>query len=164
MVRLINFSLLCLAFLISMGCAGVSKQAKSQVTFQGAFSEIQSNPDPHQNEVTMLGGKIVEIKSAQNESEITVLQMPLAYNDRPRNEEASQGRFLVRYDQFLDPAIFEIGKYLTVVGRINGREDRLIGEYMYTYPVLAPIETKLWGFETESGPDVHFGIGVGTWF
>jgi starvation-inducible outer membrane lipoprotein len=67
---------------------------------------------------------------------------------------------LIRAQQLLDPAVYTEGIAITVVGKLIGSEARKVGEFTYIYPVLEPIEIKLWHKEKGGGPSVHFGIGV----
>jgi len=160
-LRLLGICLVLLMF----GCAtGISQQARSQVTYHGSFSELQGAVDRHRGEIIILGGKIIETKGYQSASEITVLQLPLDRRDRPEDGDRSEGRYLVRSGQFLDPAIYEKGTLLTVVGRLSGSEVRAVGGFPYVYPVVEPIELRSWPRGRRSSPDLHFGIGVGTWF
>jgi outer membrane lipoprotein len=112
----------------------------------------------------MLGGKIIETTGSETFSAITVLQLPLGRRDRPKDGDRSQGRYLVRSEEFLDPAIYEKGSLLTVVGRLSSSEVRSIGGFQYAYPLVEAIEIKLWPRAREAFPRVHFGIGVGASF
>jgi outer membrane lipoprotein len=112
----------------------------------------------------MLGGKIIETQGSEGNSEITVLHLPLKDNERPQDGDKTEGRFLVRTAQFLDPALYEKGTLLTVVGRVSGAESRMIGSFPYLYPALEMIEIKLWPPQQDRRPRLHFGIGVGTSF
>jgi len=139
---------------------GISKQARSQVTYSGGFSELQRNPDDHKDEVVLLGGKIIDTEVNAASSEIIVLQLPLGGGDRPEVGDQSKGRFLIRSKQLLDPALYKKGMAITVVGRLVGNETRTIDEFKYNYPVIEPIEIKLWSENRYGGPSVHFGFGV----
>jgi len=139
---------------------GISKQARSQVTFSGDFAELQRNPDDHKDEIVLLGGKIIDTKVNATSSEIIVLQLPLGGGDRPQVGDQSAGRFLIRSKQLLDPALYRKGMAITVVGRLVGNETRTIDEFKYNYPVIEPIEVKLWSEDKYGGPSVHFGFGV----
>ena len=155
---------ICVVFLI-LGCAaGISQQARSQVTYNGSFAGLQGATDEHIGEIVILGGKVIEAKGYPTFSEITVLQLPLGKKDRPQDGDRSDGRYLVRSEQFLDPAIYRRGGLLTVVGRLSSSEVRSIGEFQYVYPVVEAIEIKQWPQARKTFPSVHFGIGVGTWF
>jgi len=151
--------------MLVMGCAtGISKQSLSKVTYPGAFSDLQKTPDAYRGEVIMLGGKIVETNVSSTLSELTVLQLTLGNNGQPVNLDQSDGRFLVQSKQFLDPAIYQKGMLLTIVGKLEGSKVRAIGGFDYAYPLVEPIEIKLWPKEMQTGPRFHFGFGVGTTF
>ena len=93
---------------------------------------------------------------------MVVLQQPLDYSDRPLESDAYLGRFIVRSQGFLDPAVFRKGRLLSVVGRIRGVESRRIGEAEYAYPVLDPMDIRLWKPRPfRHGPVFHFGFGLG---
>jgi outer membrane lipoprotein len=162
MARRIASLLLIFLMVISAGCAsGISKQARAQVTYSGDFSALQKNPSPHRGQVAMFGGKIVETKPSPTASEITVLQLPLGTSDRPQDGDRSEGRFLLRSGQFLDPAIYRNGALLTVVGKITGSEVRPVGGFDYAYPVVEAIEIKLWAERSPASPGFSIGIGAG---
>jgi outer membrane lipoprotein len=152
--------------LVLLGCAsGVSKQARSLVTYHGSFAALQKAIDEYKGETVMIGGKALRTDASQSSSEIAVLQLPLDRSNRPKDSDSSEGRFLIRSDQFLDPAIYQQGRLLTVVGRLAGKKVRSIGGFEYAYPVVEAIEIKPWPWPREkTWPSVHFGIGIGTWF
>ena len=163
-VRTLRLLGICVVFLI-LGCAtGISKKARSQVIYNGLFAELQTAADEHMGEIVILGGKVIETKGYPVFSEITVLQLPLGKKDRPQDGDRSDGRYLVRSEQFLDPAIYPQGSLLTVVGKLSGSEVRSIGEFQYVYPIVEAIEIKRWPQARKTSPGVHFGIGVGARF
>jgi outer membrane lipoprotein len=148
-----------------LGCAGaISEQARSTVTYTESFRTLQQAPDKATGEIVMLGGKIIEIQPSADQTELTVLQLPLDASQRPADADASEGRFILRSKPFLDPAIYSAGTLITVVGRVQGSQERLIGKMPYRYPVIVPTEIKKWPPRTDGGPGFHFGIGVGTTF
>ena len=73
-----------------------------------------------------------------------VLQLGLSSQNRPQDNDQSQGRFLVRSSRFLDPAVYPQGTLVTVVGPVKGVETRPIGQMAYRYPVMDVIEIKKW--------------------
>ena len=156
-------ALIFVLFVLPAACAtGVSQKARSQVTYTGSFSGLQTDPDGHVDSVVMLGGKILETKGSPTSSEIAILQLPLGTNHRPRDGDQSEGRFLLHSGKFLDPAIYRDGTLLTVVGRVSGSELRPVGDFDYTYPVVESIEIKLWPKESPTGPGISLGVGVGS--
>ncbi len=148
-----------------LGCAsGISKQTRSQVTFSDSFKVLQADPDKYAGETVLLGGKILETLATSDSSEITVLEMSLSQQGQPVDGAKSEGRYLVRSNQFLDPAIYKKDTLLTVVGKISGKEDRKIGDFDYIYPIVEEIEIKLWPPEYRAAPRFHFGFGIGKTF
>lgn len=159
----IAVSLVIFLLTLPVACAtGISEQARSQVTYTGSFTTIQKDPGGHVGSVVILGGKILETQASSTSSEIVLLQLPLEKNDRPKDGDRSEGRFLLRASQFLDPAIYHKGTLLTVVGRVSGSEVRTIGSSDYVYPVVESIEIKHWPERSQDGPGISLGVGVGS--
>ncbi len=52
------------------------------------------------------------------------------------------------------------GVALTVVGKLIGGEARTIGGFRYDYPVVEPIEIKLWRKDKGEDSSIHFGFGI----
>jgi len=163
----VTWAIRCVAIcliLVVLGCAtGISRQTRSQVTYKGTFAALQKAPAKHTGEIVMFGGKVIQTKGSQNSSEITVLQLALDTRHRPQDGDQSEGRYIVQSKQFLDPAIYQAGSLLTVVGRVTGSELRSIGGFHYVYPLVEAIEIKPWPATGRKSPSFHFGIGVGTW-
>ena len=154
-----------LLLLLSLGCAtGISRQVRSQVTYDGPFLDVQRAPDKHAGEIVMFGGKILNNQASTAFSELTILQLRIDSRGRPKDGDQSDGRYLIQSDQFLDPAIYKKEALLTVAGRITGSEVRAIGGFDYDYPMLKAIEIKLWPEDDRNYPRFHIGIGVGKTF
>ena len=150
---------------VLMACApAISKEARSQVTYTGSFAQLQQQPGNYQGETVLWGGKVIETKVSDGSTELFMLQLNLDSSDRPEDGSVSGGRFLVRANQFLDPAIYLPGALVTVVGTVTGSTVVPIGEMDYRYPVIEPLEIKKWDPAADSSPRIHFGIGVGTYF
>jgi len=151
--------------LILTSCAGgISQQARSQVTYTGPFNSVQMQPETHKGETVMWGGKIIKTLTKNGSTEMVILQLELTGQGYPKDSDQSQGRFLVRSSKFMDPAIYPEGTLITVVGRVEVSETRLIGEMPYVYPVITAIEMKKWAPGENPSPRFHFGIGIGAHF
>jgi outer membrane lipoprotein len=151
--------------MLLVGCAaGISQQSRSKITYTGSFSTLQKTPDVHKGEVVMLGGRIIEVKTGPPLSELYVLQLALGSSGRPADSDRSEGRFIVQTKQLLDPAVYQKDMMITVVGTLKGSKVIPIGGFEYAYPLLDPIEIKIWPKGTPSRPMFHIGIGVGTSF
>lgn len=58
--------------------------------------------------------------------------------------DASDGRFLACRSGFYDPAVFEPGREVTFIGKIEGYETTKIGEYDYKLPKVNADVVYLW--------------------
>jgi outer membrane lipoprotein len=154
-----------LAAAMTLGCAtGISKEVRSQVTYEGSFGELQQNPEKFKGQTVIFGGRIIEAQILAQGPELMVLQIDLDSTDRPLGDDQSKGRFLVHSKQFIDPAIYPAGTLVTLVGTLDGSQERLIGQMPYRYPVINALEIKKWPPPADTTPRIHFGIGVGTVF
>lgn len=136
------------AILFSAGlvvsCAPFSKEMMRQVDESLTFREVQKDPQLFLGKTVLWGGLIVETTNRKNETLIQVMQTELDYEKKPENLDGSGGRFLVRYDGFLDPVIYSKGREITVAGEVVGKEVLPLGEIQYAYPIILAKEIRLW--------------------
>lgn len=155
--------LACLVVLISSCAPVISQTTMKDVDKNVSFTTIQRNPDAMKGRVVLLGGEIIATTPGSEETWIEVLEKPLDFRQKPSEEDVSSGRFLVRFEGFLDPAIYEKGRKLTVAGVVEGKIVRPIGEIDYIYPVIAVREHHLWKPDYDYGlPRVGIGVGGGS--
>jgi len=57
-----------------------------------------------------------------------VFQRALGWRGEPKETTASEGRFLVLIEKYLDPYLFRSGKKITVAGEIEGEKIKPIGK------------------------------------
>lgn len=95
------------------------------------------------------GGQIARVENLPQQTLVEVVEHPLGRNGRPRLSRDSGGRFLVRVPGFLDPAVYAQGRPFTVSGTLTGQLERQIGQYPYTFPVVAADSYRLWEKEPE---------------
>ena len=134
------------------------KGADPEIPFQGLIKD----PERYQGKVIVVGGQIVTTSVREGESWVEILQHPLDSQRKPQDTDVSYGRFLVRFEGFIDPAIYAAGKKITVVGEVQGKKVLPLGQMEYSYPVLQPREHHLWSPDPPyGGPTFHIGIGIG---
>ena len=153
-------------FFLLSGCASViSQRALDEVDRTLMFEQLLENPEAHKGKTVLLGGTIIETQNFSERTHLVILQRPLGFRKRPIAEDVSRGRFIINTPGFLDPAIYRNERKITVVGSVMGTEVRALGKTEYSYPVVEKKELYLWPLEesTETGPRVHFGVGIGIW-
>jgi len=91
------------------------------------------------------GGEIVQtVNQKDGTTLVEVFQRPLGWRGEPKGTRASEGRFLILAEKYLDAYIFRRGRKITVAGEIQGEKIRPIGEMDYRYPLLLSKEIYLW--------------------
>ena len=133
------------AGLLLGGCVSAfPEEALRAVNRALSLEELRRDPAAYVNQRVLLGGEILATRPRVGETEIEVLSRRLRGDDTPERSDRSDGRFLVKTPEFLDPAVYAEGRRVTVVGRVTGGEERTIGELPYRYPVIAADRIRLW--------------------
>ena len=137
--------LLFLIFLFS-GCAHViSKDLRIKSDPSLTLTQVRQNPETFKGKWVVWGGEIVEtINQKDGTTQIEVFQKPLDWRGEPKGTVASEGRFLISVDQYLDSYIFRRGKKITVAGEIQGEKIQPLGEMDYRYPIVSSKQIYLW--------------------
>ena len=141
--------LLLLVYSSLTACApALSKQFREKALPPVSFNELLSDPNTHKGRNVILGGYILEVKNEPVGSQLTMLQAPLDFQNRPHSRDKSKGRFLARTDKFIDPEIYKKERKLTVGGMVAGISAQPLGDRIYRYPVIEVEELYLWAEET----------------
>ena len=108
------------------------------------------------------GGRIVEVHNFADLTEIHVVSFPLDRADRPRLQQEPGARFLLRHPGFLEPVQYAPGRFLTVLGRLEGVERAIVGEHALPHPVVQAERLHLWPADAARWqPRTRFSIGLG---
>lgn len=134
-----------LLFLVLLAaCAPFPQKLLREAEPAVSLSDVQKVPDRYNGKVVIWGGVILETINRKSETVLKVMQTELDFQKRPRNVDRSSGRFMVRYEGFLDPYIYSKGREITLIGVIIGKEEQEIGEIRYVYPVVDSRDVRLW--------------------
>lgn len=150
--------------LIIAGCGPViSENVLKTVDRDIEFRSVAADPARYNGKSVVFGGTILNIDNLEGVTVMEVVQEGLNSQLKPVERNESAGRFLVKFDRFIDPAIFSIGKRITVAGVVTGTETRPLGKANYRYPVIEPKEHYLWepSDYDRSSPRIGIGIGLG---
>ena len=134
--------------LIISGCAPViSKNLREQADPSLTFGEAIRNPEAFKGRTVIWGGEIIETTNEEDgDTVLEVFQRPLSWREEPQETVASEGRFLVRVEKYLDPYVYRRGRKISVGGEILGEEVRPIGKMEYRYPLVLSKEIYLWNY------------------
>lgn len=137
--------LLSVVCLTSLGCQHtVSETLRQQAKPAVSFEALRANPDAFKGRTVILGGDILKTQNTQHQTSIEILQKPLDRLEAPLITDQTKGRFIAQCDRYLDPAIYDQGRQVTVAGKVLGRYDGQVGEAHYRYPLISCVELHLW--------------------
>jgi outer membrane lipoprotein len=139
----------------------ISKASLKSVDPEISFQAVRVDPEKYRGKVILVGGEILLAEVRPGESWLEVLERPLDRWQRPKETDESAGRFWVKFEGFLDPALYDQGKKITVLGEVEGERILPIGEVKYRYPVLRAKEHHLWRkIDPFAVPSFSIGIGI----
>ena len=128
------------------GCAHViSKDLRANSDLSLTLKQVRGDPSAYNGKSVIWGGDIIQTTNQQDgTTQIEVFQRPLGWGEEPKGTLASEGRFLIVADKYLDPYIFKTGRKITVSGEIQGEQIKPLGKMDYRYPVLLSKQIYLW--------------------
>ncbi|MEJ2509705.1 MAG: Slp family lipoprotein [Gammaproteobacteria bacterium] len=138
-------ALLLASLLMLSACAStIPKPIRQPVAGDPGVAAVRSEPETaYRGQAVRWGGSIIETENHAQQTRITVLAQTLDSDGRPDGDQ-SGGRFIALVNGFLDPAVYQAGRLITVAGHIAGTETHLIGKYPYRYPVVQVDTYYLW--------------------
>ncbi|MBI2381394.1 MAG: Slp family lipoprotein [Gammaproteobacteria bacterium] len=103
----------------------------------------------YRNQSVRWGGIIASVENRHGETWIEIVEQPLDWRGRPEADDESAGRFIAILPDFADPAIYRVGREITVVGRLLWPYKRRIGDHDYSYALLDTTAHELWDAREE---------------
>lgn len=124
--------------------------------------EVAADPQRHAGGEVVWGGKILGVRNLADTTEVEVVAYPMDRSQRPDPSAPSEGRFVVAIAGYAEPLDFPPGRFVTVLGRLDGTRSARIDERDVVLPKLRREALHLWpaNFPRERG-SVRFGVGVG---
>lgn len=129
-------------------------QVRAEVAQGDTLESVRTEP-------VLWGGVILETQNLAEATQIEVMAYPLDRRQRPMLGRDPEGRFLVQFNEYLEPVDYAPGRSITSLGRISGLTSGSVGEAAYQYPTLEASDLHLWSEnDSVSRPRFNFGIGV----
>lgn len=150
-----------MAAIVLAGCAASPMETGDrEVAAHGPAHVLSGEAGP--GETVIWGGEIVEVINRAESTELVVVSRPLDRADRPRLEAEGGVRFVAVYPGFLEPVTHAPGRFVTLLGAVDGIEQRHVGEFPVRHPVLAVDQLHLWPADPRQWDQrPRFSIGVG---
>lgn len=140
-----KYPILLLLSLFLTACASYPDTVKvAEGTTLVDFSSENATGVNQVGKLARWSGVIANVRNAKSHTTLEVLYYPAQENGRPKTSQEPMGRFRVKVDQFLDPAIYKQGKSITALGSLKLKETGKIDEYEYEYPTISNAKVFLW--------------------
>jgi outer membrane lipoprotein len=128
-----------------LGCQHtISETLRQQAEPVVSFEALRGDPDAFKGRTVILGGDILKTHNTPQQTSIEILQKPLDRFEAPQITDQTAGRFIAQCDQYLDPAIYDQGRQITVAGKVLGSYAGQVGKADYLYPLISCAELHLW--------------------
>lgn len=127
------------------GCASnLPKEITSAIETSPSLSEARQDFEQTKGQLVRWGGSIAAIENKNDETWLEVVSQSLSSQGKPQKSDKTEGRFIVKIDQFLEPEIYRKGRLITVYGAIVEEHDGKIGEQPYRFTVVKAEKAYLW--------------------
>lgn len=137
------------ATLLLGACSTVPEKISSPATSPVTVSQAAKTPSEVKGKTIRWGGTIAKVENRQQTTRVEIVARELYDDGEPKKSDQSLGRFMADIKGFLDPAIYAVGRNLTVVGPLNGTTQGKLGEMNYTYPLVDAKSYYLWPLREE---------------
>lgn len=145
-MRIFKFSIeSVLLIALASGCASKPPEAISKVPVDNpSLSSVRTDIDQYIGAEVRWGGEIAKVDNRADRTLIEIVRRQLWGDGKPRTSGESDGRFIASFSGFADPVVYEVGRPLTVVGTIEDKVKKPIGEYDYVFPIVTVEGSYLW--------------------
>jgi len=111
---------LILICLLLSACASLPPAFDNAPTTDVTYSQVRDDLARYHNTLVRWGGVIVSVENIENISLMEITQYPLDHYGRPQPDETSEGRFIIKSTELLDPEIYAAEREIIVLGVIDG--------------------------------------------
>ena len=109
-------------------CAGLPSAVRDVPVTKLSYVQASGDPNSYKDTSVRWGGVVIDVENEQNYTLVQVLSYPLGYGGRPQLTKPSEGRFVIKSAEFLDPAVYAKDREITVAGVLQGDIERTIGK------------------------------------
>lgn len=161
---------LLVASVLLAGCASSQCVAPAGLSRSTPLAVVAGRE--HLGERVRWGGRLAEVRHLRDSTEIEVVALPLDGCGRPREADATLGRFVLVLPGFVETAARPPGSLLSATGLILGLRDGRVGEADLGFPLLDGERVRWWSRGVDEGfyedapsvyrPRISIGIGGGS--
>jgi outer membrane lipoprotein len=146
------------------GCATTPALDDSGVDHTIVPATVIDSAGATRGRLVLWGGQIVTSRNLAKTTELEVVSYPLDKEQRPEVGAQTGERFIIVRQGYLETVDYAAGRLVTVVGKVLGTREGMVGEKKYTYAVIEARALHLWPSESVYGRDTQFNFGIGVGF
>ena len=136
--------------ILTTGCASnIPESIRKAPADAPAMATVRANMEGALGQGVRWGGEIESIDNHPEETQLEIVSRPLSRRGKPLGDALTQGRFIASIPGFIDPSVYGPGRYITVVGTVDGETSRTIGNHEYRYPIILVQQHYLWREEDD---------------
>jgi len=121
----------------------------------------EAQAEPREGVAVRWGGQLLDVRPGREQTCFEIASFPLDARARPQPSDESPGRFVACAPGFYEPAVYTVGRDVTVVGALHGTTIGRVGQYEYTYPRVDAATVHLWPDRPVQQPPVVWWPSVG---
>jgi outer membrane lipoprotein len=125
-------------------CSALSPTIKNPPLEDLQLQDALSDVNNHVGKTVRWGGEVLSVNNREGYSYVHMVQFPLNSVGIPVRSKSSQGRFIGKKNEFLDPVIFSKGTLITFVGTFIETENSTVDQKRLVVPVLEITESHIW--------------------
>ncbi len=107
-------------YLLLSACTGLPPAFDNVPATEVTYNQTREDLGSYYNTAVRWGGVVVGVENAENASLMEITHYPLDHYGRPQIDEISEGRFVIKSTELLDPETYTTEREIIVLGVING--------------------------------------------
>ena len=118
-----KFYLLSICLLLS-ACTSLPPAFDNAPATEVTYNQARKDLAGYHNTTVRWGGVIVDVENNENTSLVEISHYPLDHYGRPQLDKASDGHFVIKSTELLDPETYTAKREMIVLGVIDGDIER----------------------------------------
>lgn len=135
------------ALFIAACSSQIPPEIRQPLSHSLTINQIQAEPETYISKPVRWGGVILSTDNKKEGSWISIVAYPLSNNGKPLTLKNSTGRFIARFDSFIEPQVYSRDRVITILGKFVHNETIKVGEFIYNYPLIEVQKHFLWPVE-----------------
>jgi outer membrane lipoprotein len=145
--------------LLVTGCAHwIGDKSRALADPSITFEQLRENPEAYRGKLVLLGGTVEAVTQTEEGTTLEIQEHKLDSRELPDVVIPSRGRFLSISSGVLDPAKYQRGALVTMMGEVAGKRIHPLHGVEYSYPVIAVREIHAIELP-EPHPEYDYGDG-----